>query len=187
MIYKSKIITCVLALLVLFPALVPLNAYAVDPSVEYDVVQPPLSVQISLTLDAEATRQTTTTVALTKYPITGNFTYSPMVGFTQSGDILTYSGTDTRDIRIDLFPGMKSDSNATTVHIGIFYNGVLYAPQSVMGTFEKTAGEAKSLSVGCIFEDVETGDTFQFVLWSNVAGAVITVTHLTGIISASGR
>lgn len=176
----------VFGVLAMFFVLTPVGFCEVELT-QFDTVMPPVGVQISLTLDAEATRQTTTTVALTKYPIVGNFTYSPLVGFTEASDILTYTGTLTRDLRFDFHSSMKSNAGTTTAHIAIFYNGILYNPKSIMGTFEKTAGEAKAMSVGCVFEDVETGDTFQLVLWSDQAGAIITVTHITAIISSFGR
>lgn len=155
--------------------------------IDFNEVMPPLSTMSSIAHDAEATRQTTTTVAGTPYSIVGNFTHSPLVGFSEASDILTYTGTMTRELRFNISSSMKASAGLATLHVGIFYNGTLYSPESEAGTYEKSSGEAKAMSVSFKIPGVATNDTFEYVLWCDKAGAVVTVTHFTATIDPSGR
>lgn len=142
-------------------------------------VIPPMGLQVSLTLDAEVNRQTTTTLADTPYQINGNFVYDMNDGFTIASDVIKYVGTTTRDLKVTFSASLKSDTGASILHIGFFKGGVLYTPKSETGGYEKSSGEALNLKVAFAFEDIATNTEFTPVLWSNSAGAVVTATHIT--------
>ncbi len=120
---------------------------------------------------------TTCTDADTWYPITGAFSNKFIGDFSFDTDHILYSGSLDREFEIDGHVATKGDGNNITVHFGVFLNGSIEAG-SVIGTFMKVAGEAFNTS-GTSVVSLETGDEIQLVVMSDVAGAEITMEHLT--------
>lgn len=139
-------------------------------------------------VDGEPADRTTDCVTIgQRYPVVGNFTWS-LQGFTQSGNILTYTLETPVPRRLAFVGSISAKGNVpgSTLHYSVWHDGVEIFPRSVTGTYLKTAGEAIAMSVS-FFIDIEKNDTLEVRTWSGSANEQVETTHLNYIIFPIGR
>lgn len=158
---------------------------------EFDTVMPPAGVYFYLDVSGlESTRTTTTTVSGTRYQIVGDFVYDEMVGFTVSGDELTYIGPGDK-FELLMSVGHKIDTPGKRGHVSFWFKdgAAAYAELtgSVAGTYLKTALEAQALPLSMVVVELATGDKLKIMTWSNSAGADLIGTHISVKIRPWGR
>jgi len=124
-----------------------------------------------------------------RYPVIGNFTYRFLTGFTESGNILTY--TVESDVpRLFLFTGnvsAKGDKTGTTLHYSVWHNGSEVFPRSITGAYQKTANEAINFGSFSFLIGLVENDTLEVRTWSGSANEDVTTTHLTYTITPIER
>ena len=176
---KVKLRAYVFCLVVVCFSLLPSTSHAIFQS----EVVPEAYASIELRIDSgDLERTTTTTVAGTRYPVTGVFTYD-LVGFTQVSDELTYT-LPTVQPRTFFFSAsiiVKGNSPSCRVHFGVFVNDVEVNPASITGTYLKTAGEAQATGGMSFIIHLEQNDEIHLVLWSDSAGEEVVTTHLNAV------
>lgn len=136
----------------------------------------------------EVDRTTTCTNAGQRYPVIGNFEYD-LIGFTQSGNVLTYTQLTAvpRRFFVDGKMTAKGDVTGTYIHFSVYHNGSEIFPRSITGIFMKTANQAQGLPGFAFLVDLEQNDTLEIRTWSDSAGEGVTLTHFNYVIFPIGR
>lgn len=128
-----------------------------------------------------APTKTVIALANTYYPISGSFTNVPAVGFELTATPgIKFTGTKTAYFEATFYASFKSDTNNTTVKIGLKKNGVIETSSEIYA-FCKTMNELYTVS-GNVVCSLETDDELQIVVSTDTAGD-ITFQNITTKIS----
>lgn len=157
---------------------------------ELDTIMPEALASMKLDISGlEPERTTTTTLAGTRYPINGVFTFPHMMGFSIIGDTITcdLSLAEPKLFKIHANIVCKTNGTGKRPHFGVMQNDVELNPELITGAFLKVSGEAQATGGLSFPVYVETGDEFRFVTWSDQDGLEITLTHFTAHMEPTGR
>jgi hypothetical protein len=120
-----------------------------------------------------------TTLADTWYPLAGPWVNSVVQDFGVAADGLSiaYTGNTIQHFEIQINSTWSTDTPATTIHMGMYYNGVLL-PSSVHVAKIAQVGQYRHLSNTSVVQ-LSPDDTIQVVVRSDKAGATITAQNLS--------
>jgi len=123
-----------------------------------------------------------------RYSVVGNFNYD-LQGFTESGNILTYISSTDVPRRFALIGSItaKGDVTGSIIHYSIHLNDEEIFPDSISGTYLKTAGQAQAMAGYSFFVDLEEDDTLELKTWSGSGDENIITTHLNYMLYPIGR
>lgn len=122
-------------------------------------------------------QDTTTTAAGTFYKLEGLFTNEILCGCSACGGILTYTDSVTRCLKIIINATLKTDTNNTTVTMGIYKNGALEINSQMQTKLVQVTDRGTIPLVDVI--ELSTGDTIEIRIASDKAGAKVTATFIT--------
>ena len=111
----------------------------------------------------------------TYYPIEGDFTNSPMVGFGVGTSSINYTGTETRSFEIDWHSTVHKLTGNSTILIGLKKNTTV-DDRSIMGTLVTTVALQMS---GTAVVQLSTGDSITLVVTSDSSTDTIAVDYFT--------